>query len=70
MTKKEAILTAWRRQIARGSRLKDPKHGQIRVMAMAEGYAMVRRPRCSPFVMPLAKIVEWERLTGDESAKR
>lgn len=36
-----------------------PERGKLRLMATAEGYVMVRRPGCMPFVMA-AK--DWEKL--------
>ena len=30
--------------------------GPVRIMAVAEGYAMVRRPRCYPFVIALKEL--------------
>ena len=36
--------------------------GPIRVMAVAEGYAMVRRPRCSPFAVPVKQLETMERV--------
>ena len=38
-----------------GQRRRDA-HGIIRVMAVAEGYAMVRRPRASPFILPVTTL--------------
>lgn len=33
------------------------KHGKVaRIMAIAEDYAMLRYPRCAPFVTPLAEL--------------
>lgn len=29
---------------------------KVKVMAVADGYAMVRRPRCSPFVIELKRL--------------
>jgi hypothetical protein len=36
-------------EVAKGQVWYD-QHGTVRVMAVAEGYVMARRPRCSPFV--------------------
>lgn len=41
--------------------------GVKRCMAQAEGYLMVRRPRCTPHVM---SVKEWERLGKVEGRKR
>ena len=43
------------------------KHGELRLMAEAEGYVMVRRKRCSPFVLSRK---EWDAIefrSGSES---
>lgn len=39
--------------------IRQDEYGPIRLLAVAEGYAMVRRPRAVPFVMPLG---QWEAL--------
>lgn len=41
--------------IARGA------YGELRLMAIAENYAMVRRPGCMPTIMPLES---WRALCG------
>lgn len=38
-----------------GLRLSD-EHGAMRVMAVAEGYVMLRRPRATPFVRSVKEI--------------
>jgi hypothetical protein len=32
-------------------------HGQVRVMAVADGYVMARRPGCGPFVVSIKTII-------------
>lgn len=46
-----------------GSILSDAK-GQARVMAVADGYVMARRPGCAPFVLRVSEIAlgKWERV--------
>lgn len=50
--------------------------GPVRVLAVAEGYVMARRPHCSPFVLregewsklpsdPLPAGTRWPRIAGD-----
>jgi hypothetical protein len=41
--------------VSKGQRRQDA-HGPIRVMAVAEGYAMVRRPHASPFILPVRTV--------------
>lgn len=36
--------------------------GTVKVMAVADNYAMVRRPRCMPFVVSLSDIERWRCL--------
>jgi hypothetical protein len=33
------------------------RHGEVRVMAIAEGYAMVRRRGCAPFVVSCKELI-------------
>lgn len=47
-------------QIIVGMVFKD-KHGEFRVMARADGYAMCRRPRCSPFVKSETELIQQNR---------
>jgi hypothetical protein len=40
--------------------------GEARIMSIAEGYAMVRRPRCMPFVIALKDIgKKWQPVQLD-----
>lgn len=39
--------------------VKKDRHGELRLMAAAKGYVMVRRPGCMPFVMSGK---EWDRM--------
>lgn len=42
--------------VKRGDRTID-EHGEIRVMAVADGYVMVRRPGCLPFVLSVKEFL-------------
>ncbi len=44
------------------------QHGPVRIMAIADGYAMVRRPGCMPFVEPIREFGRSIRI--DDSAGR
>ena len=50
MIKRNAILTKIEIVIEAGRFKNVPIKFEVRVMAVAEGYAMVRRPKCLPFV--------------------
>ena len=39
----------------------------VRVMAVAEGYAMVRRPGCMPYVCPLSDLYENTEISNRRS---
>lgn len=39
-----------------------PDGARIRFMAAADGYAMVRRPGCAPFVVDIAEWNGWEEV--------
>lgn len=42
------------------------EHGRFQVMAIADGWAMVRRPRAVPFVLMLTdRQFEWPYIAGD-----
>ena len=51
-------------------RLDQHNHGMTaRVMAVAEGYAMVRYPRCTPFIVPVKELDLYAQpLAADEGA--
>lgn len=36
--------------------------GPVRYMAAAEGYVMVRRPGCAPFIVPVTHWNSWDEL--------
>lgn len=38
--------------------------GPVRIMAQAEGYAMVRRPGCAPFVIKADQILSDDKAKG------
>lgn len=38
--------------------------GEVRVMAVAEGYAMCRRPGCVPFVVSVKEMADWKITSG------
>ena len=38
---------------------------EVIVMAVADGYAMVRRPRCLPYVVQAKELVAWGRNAAD-----
>ena len=38
--------------------------GEVRVMAVAEGYAMCRRPGCIPFVVRVNDMADWQITSG------
>ena len=42
--------------IKRGLRIRWDEHGDVVVMAVADGYAMCRRPRCAPFVVSVKEL--------------
>jgi hypothetical protein len=46
----DILATAWK---------EEPRDKQARVMAIAEGYAMVRFPRCMPFVESVKNLERW-----------
>lgn len=53
-------------RIAKGLRFRD-RLGDLRVMAVAEGYAMVRRPHAIPFIMTVKEVAALrDRETRDE----
>ena len=37
----------------------DDQHGTVRVMAVAEGYVMARRPHCMPFIVSVNDMDTW-----------
>lgn len=41
----------------------------IRVMAVADGYAMVRRPFCLPFVLAIKEFTDLQKIRDDTSSK-
>ncbi len=42
-------------------------HGTVRVMSVAEGYAMVRRPHCMPFVISVRDMDGWRLSSAQET---
>lgn len=53
----KAIATLQRGEIGEGCKARMvPYDVPVRVLAVAEGYAMVRRLRCSPFVLEAARV--------------
>jgi hypothetical protein len=36
--------------------------GPVKFMAAVDGYAMVRRPRCIPFVVPVSDWNSWDEI--------
>lgn len=38
--------------------------GEVRVMAVAEGYAMCRRRGCIPFVANVTEMADWQLTSG------
>lgn len=55
------------KEAIRSRRLFDCGNGQIRIMAFAENYFMVRRPTCAPSVL---YVREFEDATGIKLAYR
>jgi hypothetical protein len=49
--KEMAIYNRWRVDIEGGRFVEKIERCEVRVMARAEGYAMVRRPGCIPFAV-------------------
>lgn len=33
--------------------------GDVKIMAIADGYVMARRPRCSPFILTVKDVERW-----------
>lgn len=54
-----AIWTRKFVEIKHGSFVKSTEQIKVRVMAVAEGYAMVRRPRAMPFAVSLKDISDF-----------
>ena len=42
--------------------------GVVTYMAAADGWVMVRRPRCTPFVAPISDWNSWPEITHDRSS--
>jgi hypothetical protein len=55
VSKKQLAEIPWIGDIQRGFKFYDS--GEIRVMAVADGYAMCRRPGAAPFIRSLGDIV-------------
>ena len=49
------------RRLLRFVRKSVPENSLVRVMAVADGYAMIRFPRCVPFVIRLKDIIPPEK---------